>query len=190
MKNSFPCLAAVLLCLCGCYTTHTVERASTPVWGPEAVDRYAGKEVEVFLRDGRVCEGEILRLDMQHIVQRDRTRGADTSIAMEEVLRIDGGSNTGWTVLGLVGGALTGGLVGTALGMNDPIVPEDPTGITAIPSVANGAMTGALIGGIAGGLIVSLATRTHDYTIVHSLKVPNQPGSNNVGPGSSEARGR
>jgi hypothetical protein len=171
MKDSSPFLAIPLLFLFGCSSTHIVERAAAPTWGPGAVQQLAGKEVDIVLRDGRVCGGEILRLDMQQIIQRNWSLNTDTSIPMDSVMRIESGSNASWTILGVAGGAVFGGLVGAAIGGGSgPAIEGDPTQISRVFNMASGGIVGVGVGGLLGGVVVGLATATHNYSIVHSVK--------------------
>jgi hypothetical protein len=173
MKTASPILAVALLFLFGCSSTHIVERAEAPAWGPGAVEQLAGKTVRVALRDGRFCEGEILRLDVQQITLRNWSPLVDTSIPMDSVLRIESASNAAVTMLGVVEGALVGALVGATIGgASGPAIEGDRTGLSTFFNVASGGMVGAGVGALLGGAIVGAATSTHDYTIVHSPRPP------------------
>ena len=173
MKN-LPISAVIMLLLFGCSTTHVVEQAEAPMWGPDAVYRLSGKNVDVVLRSGSLYQGEILKVDAEKIIQRNRDPGADTAIPMDSVVRIEGPSNALLVPLGIVGGALVGGLVGYAIGLASDPMEGDPTGITIVSNSAAAGAVGLLVGGVLGGVIVGVATATDDYSVAHSLRLPRR----------------
>jgi hypothetical protein len=191
MKNHVAIAAVLTLFLSGCSVTHIVDRAEAPMWGPDVSDRLSRKNVDVVVRGGAVYRGEILKVDGESIVQRNKALGADTAIPLDSVLEIKSGSNVGWTVLGVLGGAIMGGLVGSAIGLaSGPAIEGDITGLSSIFSAAAGGAVGLLVGGVAGGVGVGLATQTHNYSITHAFRPPRLPGSFEQAQDSSAGKNR
>jgi hypothetical protein len=63
--------------LIGCGTTHNVRREAAPQWAPKAFDRLAETRVRVELQSGRVCEGELVRLDEEEIQLSNQRTGQE-----------------------------------------------------------------------------------------------------------------
>jgi hypothetical protein len=188
MKTMSLALTLPLMLLIGCSTTHNVERAAASSWSREAVENLAGSDVTVMLRNGRVHEGTMVGLDAQQIILRNPTPGPEISIPMDSVRSVDNGSNTGWTILGFLGGAAAGGLTGAAIGGGSSSSERGLFIFRNLEGMVTGAAAGAGIGSILGAVIVGSATQRHAYYIVQTTRTSAQPSEIKPATDSSKAK--
>jgi hypothetical protein len=176
MKAILFVLAAGLLLFCGCSTTHTVQRAAAPAWGPEAVDQLSGKDVTVTHLSGKTTEGEFVTMDTAQVVLLAFPGERRMGVSLDSIYRIESGSNFGWTVLGVLGGTVAGAAIGSAIGMATAS-DEDVFLFSTLAHGVGGMAVGSLFGGIAGGVTVGLLTKSHHYTIFQSAVSPQALGT-------------
>ncbi len=176
----------ILLCvtagalISGCSTTRIVERDDAARWGPEAVERLSHKTVHVHMLEGGIRSGEVVTVDSARLMLQEEDDDTASVLRLDGVLSIHSPSNAGPVLVGIIGGALAGGLIGFALAP-EPDRSDSP-GDALVDAlliepvrIGTAIAIGAGVGSVVGGVGIGLATKRTDYTLVEPEKSPTPP---------------
>jgi hypothetical protein len=132
------------LALCGCVTTHDLNR---PLLGDEAQSvrqKFAGGEGIVKLHNGREVYGHVLDVEADTLRFSDEERKSEMVIPFSDIQTITAISQS--RPLGFLAGVLVGGTIGAVLGGSG----EPSQFISRGTGAAAGGIFGAVIGGLVG----------------------------------------
>jgi hypothetical protein len=154
----------------GCVSTHIVDANKTDEWIRPAQDILLGEDVTVRTVDNRAYNGKLILLSPDSVKLRDDEGGALVTENLSNVVFLGEPTNATAPILGCLGGAVVGLLIGGAIGAEEPEASSG--GVNTISSAAIGGLIGGVVGGAAGVTIGGLATKVDQYEIHQSGKRP------------------